>query len=56
MKNFCYTGEALYTLWKRDPIFKRPVIAQYTDQKSSPFGDIIFPESEKENTNESAIP
>jgi hypothetical protein len=55
-KNFRYTGETLYTLWKHDPIFGKPVITQYTDQKSSPFDDIIFPGSEKESTNESIVP
>ncbi|PKC07250.1 hypothetical protein RhiirA5_500808 [Rhizophagus irregularis] len=54
MKNFRYAGEALCTLWKRDPIFGKPVIAQYTDQKNSPFDDILFPGSE--NINESAVP
>ncbi|CAB4430946.1 unnamed protein product [Rhizophagus irregularis] len=29
---------------------------QYTDQKSSPFDDIIFSGSEKEGTNESVVP
>jgi hypothetical protein len=56
MKNSRYAGEALCTLWERDPIFGKPVTVQYTDQKSSPFDDIIFPGSEKEGTNESVIP
>jgi len=56
MKNFCYADKALYTLWKHNPIFRRSVITQYTNQKSSPFGDIIFFGSEKENTNKLAIP
>ena len=53
MRNFRYAGEALCTLWERDPIFGKPIIAQYTDQNSSPFDDTTFPESEKENINES---
>ena len=53
MKNMRYAGEALCALWKRDPIFGRPVTAQYVDQKSSPFGDIIFPGGD---TDESAVP
>uniref|UniRef100_U9UPR1 Uncharacterized protein n=1 Tax=Rhizophagus irregularis (strain DAOM 181602 / DAOM 197198 / MUCL 43194) TaxID=747089 RepID=U9UPR1_RHIID len=56
MKNFCYAGEALCALWEHDPIFGKPVTVQYTDQKSSPFDDIIFPGSEKEGTNESVVP
>ncbi|PKC04312.1 hypothetical protein RhiirA5_502859 [Rhizophagus irregularis] len=56
MKNFCYAGEALCALWEHDPIFGKPVTVQYTDQKSFPFDDIIFPGSEKEGTNESVVP
>lgn len=56
MKNFRYTGEALCALWECDSIFGKPVIVQYTDQKSSPFDDIIFPGSEKKGTNESVVP
>jgi len=54
MKNFRYAGEALCTLWKRNPIFGKPVIVQYTDQKNSLFNDILF--SGSENINESAVP
>jgi hypothetical protein len=46
----------LCTLWKWDPIFRKPVTTQYTDQQNPPFGNIIFSGSEKENTDESAIP
>ena len=53
MKNFCYAGEALCTLWKRDPIFGKAIITQYTDQKNSPFADITFSEYDEGNTNES---
>jgi hypothetical protein len=56
IKNFCYAGEALYALWECDPIFKKPVIAQYTDQKNSPFGNVIFSISEREGINESVVP
>jgi hypothetical protein len=56
MRNFRYAGEALCTLWKRDPIFGKPVITQYIDQKKPPFDDVIFPGSEKESNNESNIP
>ena len=56
MKNFRYAGEALCSLWKRDLIHGKPVTAQYTDQRNPPFGDIIFPGSEKENNGESAVP
>jgi hypothetical protein len=55
MKNFHYAGNALCTLWKRDPIFGRPVTTEYVDQKNSPFGNIMFPGSE-ESTDESTIP
>ncbi|GBB87322.1 hypothetical protein RclHR1_13760001 [Rhizophagus clarus] len=51
IRNFCYTGETLSTLWKRDSIFRKPVITQYTDQKKVPFDDVIFPESGKESNN-----
>src|SRR5581483_9003630 len=44
------------TLWERDPIFGKPVTVQYIDQKSSPFSDIVFPESDKKSTDESAVP
>lgn len=54
MKNFHYAGNALCALWERDPIFRKPVITQYTDQKSFPFGDIIFPGSEQ-GVNESGV-
>ncbi|GBB92221.1 hypothetical protein RclHR1_19880001 [Rhizophagus clarus] len=56
MKNFHHAGELLCTLWKCDPIFGKPVTVQYTDQKRSPFDDIIFPRSVKESDNESDVP
>src|SRR3990170_1480983 len=51
MKNYRYAGEALCALWERDPIFGRPVTTQYIDQKSAPFGGIMFPGCDKEHTN-----
>jgi hypothetical protein len=56
IKNFRYAGKALCTLWEQGPIFGKPVTTQYTGQQNPPFVDIIFPGSEKENTDESAIP
>ncbi|GBB94859.1 hypothetical protein RclHR1_24290004 [Rhizophagus clarus] len=56
IKNFRHTGKLLCILWKRDLIFRKPVTVQYTDQKRSPFDDIIFPGSVKESDNESDIP
>lgn len=55
-KNFRYAGEALCDLWNRDPIFGRPVITKYTDQKASPFDDVTFPESNDNDNDEPTVP
>src|SRR3989440_7424443 len=40
LQNFHYAGEKLADLWRRDPIYGKPVLVEYIDQPSTPFSDI----------------
>ncbi|CAG8714915.1 527_t:CDS:2 [Cetraspora pellucida] len=51
-KIFKYAGKVLYDLWSQDPIFGQQDITKYTDQRAFPFDDVIFLESNDNNTNE----
>jgi len=52
LQNFHYAGEKLANLWRRDPIYGKPVLVEYIDQPSTPFSDISFPDKEIVPQNE----
>jgi len=45
-------------LWRKDPIFGKPVLAEYIDRSKNPFADVIFPkiEGESQGYNEESEP
>ena len=58
LRNFEYAGQALANLWRKDPIFGKPVLAEYIDRSKNPFADVIFPkiEGESQGYNEESEP
>ncbi|CAG8802873.1 28136_t:CDS:2 [Gigaspora margarita] len=44
LHNFCYTGERLCELRRKDLVFEKPIFTKYTDQSSTPFIGMKFSE------------
>ena len=49
LRNFEYAGQALANLWRKDPIFGKPVLAEYIDRSKNSFADVIFSKIEGES-------
>ena len=52
LRNFCYVGESLCDIWRRDLIFGRSVDARYVEEFSNPFGNLEFEGTDKEKAEQ----